>query len=102
MLYYNVKQAFEFNMQWRMVTPIAPPAKVLPVFRNITMKNFTGEANSLGSINGLKDSPITGITFVNCNLKVQQGLTTTNTYNNDYSGLNAEVKEGKKIIEISE
>jgi polygalacturonase len=26
----DTKQAFEFNMEWRMVPPIAPPAKVLP------------------------------------------------------------------------
>src|SRR5450432_2300961 len=29
------RQAFEFNLEWRMVPPIAPPAKVLPVVRNV-------------------------------------------------------------------
>ena len=30
----NTRQAFEFNMGWRMVPPIAPAAKVLPVVKN--------------------------------------------------------------------
>jgi polygalacturonase len=94
----NAKQAFEFNMEWRMVPPILPPARVLPVFRNITLKNVTGKVDRLGVMHGLKDSPITGISFVNCSLNANTGLVVENSKDNDYTGLNAEIKEGEKII----
>jgi hypothetical protein len=35
----GTRQAFEFNLAWRMVPPLAPPAKVLPVVRNVKMIN---------------------------------------------------------------
>lgn len=56
----DTKQAFEFNMEWRMVPPIAPPAKVLPVVRNVTIRNISGVVNSVGIMHGLLDSPIEG------------------------------------------
>jgi polygalacturonase len=94
----DAKQAFEFQMEWRMVPPVLPPAKVLPVFRNITLKNVTGKVDRLGIIHGLKDSPVTGISFVNCSLNANTGLVVENAKDNDYTGLNAEIKEGEKII----
>lgn len=94
----DAKQAFEFNMEWRMVPPIAPPAKVLPVVRNVRFINVSGNVNSLGIIHGLKDSPITNVKFRKCKLTAQKGLIVDNANDIDYSGLRAEVKAGKIII----
>jgi exo-poly-alpha-galacturonosidase len=94
----DAKQAFEFNMEWRMVPPIAPPAKVLPVVRNVRFINITGNVNYLGVIHGLKDSPIYDVKFKRCKVSAQRGLTVDNVKDIDYSGLKAEVKEGQIII----
>jgi hypothetical protein len=95
----SARQAFEFNMEWRMVPPVLPPAKVLPVFRNITLKNINGKVEKLGFLHGLKDSPITGVNFVNCNLEARTGLLVQNTTGNNYNGLNTKIVEGEKITE---
>jgi polygalacturonase len=91
----QARQAFEFNMEWRTVQPIAPPAKVLPVVRNVKMINVSGTVSTAGSIHGLKDSPILGLTFENCNLTAQRGLTMENVTNVDTSGLHIEVPSGE-------
>ena len=94
----NVRQAFEMNMEWRMVPPIAPPAKVLPVFRNIQFINITGTANSGGLIRGLKDSPIQDVKFKNCKIAAQKGLVVEHARQMDFSGLSLAVKEGEPIV----
>ena len=91
-------QAFEFIMEWRMVLPVAPPAKVLPVFRNIRFVNIYGVVTRLGIIDGLKDSPITDVSFENCTLTANFGLIERNVKNIDYSGLKATIKDGKTMI----
>ena len=48
----NTRQAFNFNMEWRMVPPIAPPAKVLTVVRNVKLINITGTVKAGGVIHG--------------------------------------------------
>ena len=93
----DVRQAFEFNMEWRMVPPIASPAKVLPIVRNVRFININGKAYSLGNIHGLNDSPITNVKFINCNISAQRGLTVDNVKDVDFTGLKAEVKEGRTI-----
>jgi len=93
----DVRQAFEFNMEWRMVPPIASPAKVLPIVRNVRFININGKAYSLGNIHGLNDSPITNVKFINCNISSQRGLTVDNVKDVDFTGLKAEVKEGRTI-----
>ena len=94
----DTRQAFEFNLEWRMAPPLAPPAKVLPVVRNIKMINISGTVTSGGMIHGLKESPIRDIKFENCNIKAQKGLIIENALNVDLSGLKMEVKEGEPII----
>lgn len=94
----NVQQAFEMNMEWRMVPPIAPPAKVLPVFRNIQFINITGTAISGGMIRGLKDSPIQDVRFKNCKIAAQKGLVVEHARQMDFSGLSLAVKEGEPIV----
>jgi polygalacturonase len=94
----EARQAVEFNLEWRMVPPIAAPAKVLPVVRNVKMINISGTVNSAGVIHGLRDSPIQGLVFENCNLTAQRGLTVENATNVDYSGLHIDAKTGDPII----
>jgi len=93
----DTRQAFEFNMEWRMVPPIAPPAKVLPVVRNITIQNITGTVNSVGMMHGLADSPIENVKFENCKLTAQKGFVIENARKVDLSGLTLEVKEGEPV-----
>ena len=93
----DTRQAFEFNMEWRMVPPIAPPAKVLPVVRNVTIRNITGTVNSVGMMHGLADSPIENVKFENCKIAAQKGFVIENARKVDLSGLAVEVREGEPI-----
>jgi hypothetical protein len=94
----GTRQAFEFNLEWRMVPPILPPAKILPVVRNVKMINISGTVNSAGVIHGLRDSPIQGLTFENCQLKAQRGLTLEYVTNIDSAGLHLQVESGDPVI----
>ena len=93
----DTRQAFEFNLEWRMVPPIAPPAKVLPVVRNVTIRNVTGTVRSVGMMHGLADSPILNVKFENCKITAQRGFVMENARNVDLSGLAVDVKEGEAI-----
>jgi exo-poly-alpha-galacturonosidase len=94
---HDVRQAFEFNLEWRMVPPIAPPAKVLPVVRNVRIINVTGDVQSVGVIHGLADSPIRDIHFVNCKISAQKGFRLEHARNVDMAGLELDVKDGPPI-----
>lgn len=94
----DTRQAFEFNMLWRMVPPLAPPAKVLPVVRNVRLVNISGQVDSVGVVRGLPESPIRDVRFENCRVKARQGLVLENVEDVDLSGLRAEVAEGEPII----
>jgi exo-poly-alpha-galacturonosidase len=93
----DTKKAVEFNMAWRMVPPIKPPAKVLPVVRNVQLINISGSVNAVGDIHGLEGSPIIGVTFKNCNITAQKGLLIEHARNVDLSGLKLNVKEGEAV-----
>jgi polygalacturonase len=93
----STRKAVEFNMAWRMVPPIKPPAKVLPVVKNVRLINITGNVNTIGDIHGLEGSPIQGIKFKNCNLTAQKGLLIEHARNVDLAGLKMTVKEGEPI-----
>ena len=95
----DAKMAFEFNMEWRMVPPMDPPSKVLPVFRNLHFINITGSAESVGVMHGLNGSPIKNVTFKDCKITAQKGFRVDNAENIDFSGLKLEVKEGQAIIQ---
>ena len=94
----NARQAFDFNLAWRMVPPITPPAKVLTVVRNVRLINFSGTAQSGGVMHGLKDSPIHDVKFENCNVTAQRGLVLGNVNAPDLSGLKLTVTSGEPII----
>jgi polygalacturonase len=94
----NAVKAVEFNLEWLMVPPILPPAKVLTQVRNVKLINVTGTVNSAGVIHGLKDSPVTGVKFENCQLDARRGLTLENTREIDVAGLKLNVQEGEPIM----
>lgn len=94
---HDTRQAFEFNLEWRMVPPIAPPAKVLPVVRNVKIINVNGDVQSVGVIHGLADSPIRDIHFENCRISAQKGFRLEHARNVDLAGLKLDVKEGEPL-----
>lgn len=94
----DARQAFEFNLEWRMVGPALPPAPVLTKVRNVKLINVSGTTNSTGAIHGLVGSPIDGISFVNCNITARTGLRIDNAVNIDTSGLKLTVQQGEPII----
>ncbi|HZY74528.1 MAG TPA: glycoside hydrolase family 28 protein [Edaphobacter sp.] len=94
---HETKQAFEFNLEWRMVPPIAPPAAVLPVVRNVKIIDVSGDVESVGIIHGLAGSPIQGVTFKNCKITAKKGFKIDHARNVDITGLSLDVKEGDAI-----
>jgi len=93
----NTRQAFEFNMAWRMVNP-KPPAKVLPIVRNVKIINVKGTARSVGNMKGLEQSPIVGVSFKDCKITAQRGFTIEHATNVDLSGLVIDGVEGDAIV----
>jgi polygalacturonase len=94
----DVHQALQFELEWRMVPPLAPPAKTLTVVRNVRLINFTGTARSVGVMNGMKGSPIRDVKFDHCKVTAQRGLVFSNMQDPDFSGLELKVAEGEPII----
>jgi len=94
---HGTREAFEFNMEWRMVGPIQPPAKVPTEVRNVKLINITGTASSVGSFHGTANDPITGVTFTGCHITAQRGLTLEHTRNVDLSGLKIDGVTGDPI-----
>jgi polygalacturonase len=94
----GTRAAFDFNLAWRMVPPIAPPAKVLTVVRDVRLINFSGTAQSGGEMHGLKDGPIRGVKFKNCNITTQRGLVLSNVQDPDLSGLKLKMASGDPIV----
>jgi polygalacturonase len=94
----NVARVFGFELEWRMVPPLAPPAKVLTVVRNVRLINFSGTAQSAGVMLGLAGSPIRDVHVENCQLTAQRGLVLGNVQDPDLAGLHLKVAEGEPII----
>ncbi len=88
----DARQAFEMNMEWRMVNPL-PPAEVLPVFRNIRLIGVHGKANATGSLHGLDDSPIQNVIFEDCNIQAYSDLQVSNVTGLQREGLHVELME---------
>jgi polygalacturonase len=93
----DTRVAFEFNLEWRMVPPIAPPAKVLPIVRNVTIRNVTGTVKNVGMMHGLTGSPILNVKFEKCNITADRGFVIENARKVDLSGLKITVKNGDAI-----
>jgi hypothetical protein len=80
-----------------MVPPIAPPAKVLPIVRNVTIRNVTGTVKTVGMMHGLTGSPILNVKFEKCNITAGKGFVMENARQVDLSGLKLNVKNGDAI-----
>lgn len=93
----NTRQAVEFNLEWNMRINTAGDTRVLPTVRNVRLINVHGTVDSVGLIHGLTDSFIDGVTFENCSITAQRGLTIENARNVDLSGLKLDVKNGEAI-----
>jgi polygalacturonase len=93
----DTRVAFEFNMEWRMVPPIAPPAKVLPIVRNVIIRNVSGTTKNVGMMHGLAGSPILNVKFEKCNITADKGFVMENARKVDLSGLKITVKNGDPI-----
>ena len=98
----NVGRAIEFDLQWRMVPPIAPRAKELTVLRNVRLINLTGTAQSAGLIRGFRDAPIKDVGFDHCQLTAQRGLAVANAPDLNMSGLDIKVASGAPIVQESD
>jgi polygalacturonase len=94
---HGTRQAFEMNMEWRMVGTVLPPSNPLPVMRNINIINVTGDVTSVGAIHGLPDSPIQGVTFENCKITAQRGFHLEHARAVDLKGLAIVVKQGDAV-----
>jgi len=94
---HGTRQAFEMNMEWRMVGPRLPDSNPLPVMRNIKIINVSGDVQSVGNIHGLPGSPIQGVTFENCNITADHGFRLDHARNVDIKGLTIKVKQGDPV-----
>jgi exo-poly-alpha-galacturonosidase len=94
----DVSRVFSFELEWRMVPPLAPPAKVLTVVRNVRLINFSGTAQAGGVIQGLTGSPIRDLKMENCKLTAQRGLVLSEVQDSDLSGLELKVAEGEPMM----
>ena len=94
----DVARAIEVDVEWRMVPPLAPPARILTVVRDVRLINFTGTAQAVGIIRGFPDSPIEDITFTGCRVSAQRGLVLANVKDWDPSGLALTVAEGPAVV----
>jgi exo-poly-alpha-galacturonosidase len=97
---HETKQAFEFNLEWRMVPPIASPAAVLPVVRNVKIVNVSGDVESVGIIHGLSGSPIQGVVFKDCRITAKKGFRLEHARNVNLTGLSLDVKEGDAVTKL--
>ncbi len=93
----DTRQAVEFNLEWNMRINTAGDTRVLPTVRNVKLINVHGTVDSAGIIHGLTDSFIDGVTFENCDITAQRGLTIENARNVDLSGLKLTVKTGEAV-----
>jgi exo-poly-alpha-galacturonosidase len=95
---HQTRQAFEMNMEWRMVGPRLPDSNPLPVVRNVRIINVTGDVMSVGAIHGLAGSPIQGVTFLDCKIAAQRGFRLDHARDVDLEGLAIAVQQGDPVI----
>jgi polygalacturonase len=94
---HGTREAFDMNMEWRMVGPRQPDSNPLPVVRNVKIINVTGDVQNVGSIHGLAGSPIQGVTFQNCNITANRGFRLDHARGVDLTGLKIDVKQGDPV-----
>jgi hypothetical protein len=70
---------------------------VLPIVRNVTIRNVTGTAKTVGIMHGLAGSPIQNVKFAKCDITADRGFVMENARKVDLSGLKITVKSGNAI-----
>jgi exo-poly-alpha-galacturonosidase len=95
----NVRKAFELNPAWGGAGRNSSNGP--PVFRNVTLINVSGTAQSVGTVTGLSDSPILNVKFEHCQVTAQTGLVLQNVKDVDTAGLEIHVAQGEPIIRRS-
>ncbi len=94
---HGTREAFDMNMEWRMVGPRQPDSNPLPVVRNVKIINVSGDVQNVGSIHGLAGSPIQGVTFQNCHITANRGFRLDHARGVDLTGLTIDVKQGDPV-----
>jgi polygalacturonase len=94
----GTRQAVEFNLAWNMRINVAGDTRVPPTVRNVKLINVRGTVRSAGVMMGLPDSEIDGVTFENCDITAERGLTMEYVRNVDTSGLTLHVANGEPIV----
>ena len=98
----DVGRAIDFDLQWRMVPPIAPAAKVLTAVHKVQLINFTGTAQTVGVIQGFKDAPFQDVAFDHCQVTAKRGLLLSNVGDLNMFGIELKVAEGMPILHPGE
>ncbi len=94
----GVRQAFEFDLEWNMRIATSEAARNLPTVRNIKLFHVRGQATSVGKIHGLPDRAIEGVSFEDCDITAEHGLTIDHAVNVDTRGLTLHVANGEPIV----
>jgi len=94
---HGTREAFDMNMEWRMVGPRMPDSNPLPLVRNVKIINITGDVQNVGSIHGLAGSPIQGVTFENCHITATRGFRLDHARAVDLTGLKIDDKQGDPV-----
>jgi exo-poly-alpha-galacturonosidase len=94
----NARKAVEFNLAWRMVPPLAPPAPVLTQVRRVRIVGVVGTAVAVGDLHGLPNSPIQGVQFRRCIIRARHGLLLENVHGIRLRGLRAQVQQGPAVV----
>jgi polygalacturonase len=94
----SVKQAFEFDLEWNMRIATPEAARKAPTVRHVRIVGVHGTASTVGKIHGLADSPVRGVTFVDCRVTADTGLVIDHAEEISTAGLALAVKSGAPII----
>lgn len=94
----SARKAVEFNLAWRMVPPLAPPAPVLTQVRRVRLIGIVGTAVAVGDMHGLPSSPIQGVRFRRCVIRARRGLLLENVHGIRLRGLRAQVQLGPAVV----
>lgn len=93
----GVLRAFEFDMAWYMRINNPAAARMPTALRRIRLINVHGTARAAGIIHGVPERPIEDVSFANCAVSADTGLSIEHAGNIDTSGLALTVKQGAPI-----
>jgi polygalacturonase len=94
----DVKQAFEFDLEWNMRIATPDAERCVPVVRGIRLIAVHGTAGSVGRMHGLPDSPVQQVTFEDCRITASTGFVIDHARDIATAGLKLSVTTGDPII----